>query len=143
MLKLIEVIMIGLFAGIVGGSLGTSSAPILVPLLVILNITKNYRTAIGTAILTIIPPLSLLAIREYYEKGDVDVHTALILMLSVVSGSYLGSLITANTNISDKSIALLTSFVLGVLAIFWLIMANNGFKFDNKSIHSFLPSFFF
>jgi len=143
MLKLIEVIMIGLFAGIVGGSLGTSSAPILVPLLVILNIVKDYRTAIGTTILVIIPPLSILAIREYYEKGDVNVHTAIILMLSVVIGSYIGSLITANTNISDKTIAMLTSFVLGVLAIFWLIMANNGFKLNSKDFHSFLPSFFF
>jgi len=143
MLKVIEIIMIGLFAGIVGGSLGTSSAPVLVPLLVILNITKNYRTAIGTAILVIIPPLSLLAIREYYKKGEVDVHTALILMLAVILGNYLGSLITTTTNISDKSIALLTSFVLGCLSIFWLFMAKTGFKFDIKTIHSFLPSFFF
>ena len=135
--------MIGLFAGVVGGSLGLSSAPVLVPLLVILNITKNYRTAIGTAILTIIPPLSLLAIGEYYKKGEVNIHTSIILMFSVIIGNYFGSLITTDTNISDKSIALLTSFVLGALSIFWLIMANTGFKFNSKEIYSFLPSFFF
>ena len=143
MLKVIETIFIGLFAGLVGGSLGLSSAPVLVPMLVILNITKNYRTAIGTAILTIIPPLSLLAIGEYYKKGEVNVHTAIVLMFSVILGNYLGSLITADTNISDKNIAFITSFVLGGLAIFWFIMANAGFKLNKKTFHSFLPAFFF
>ncbi len=141
--KLFETIMIGLVAGIIGGSLGISSAPVLVPFLVLLNITKNYRTAIGTTILVIIPPLSILAIREYYKKGEVAVHSALILMAAVIIGNYLGSLITTDTNISYVNIALMTSFVLGCLSVFWLIMALTGFKINIKNTHSYLPSFFF
>jgi hypothetical protein len=141
--KLFETIIIGLVAGIIGGSLGISSAPILVPFLVLFNITKNYRTAIGTTILVIIPPLSILAIREYYKKGEVAIHSAIILMAAVIIGNYLGSLITTDTDISDVNIALMTSFVLGCLSIFWLVMALTGFKINIKALHSFLPTILF
>ena len=138
---IIKTITIGLIAGIIGGSLGLSSAPILVPLLVILHITKNYRTAIGTTILAITPPLSILAIREYYDKGEVAIHTALILMAVVLIGSYIGSLITTRFNISDSTIALITSFVLGCLSLFWFILGMNHFNFNIRTINQFSFSF--
>jgi len=142
--KIIEIIAVGLVAGIIGGSLGLSSAPILVPLMVILDITKDYKTAIGTAILVIIPPLSIFAIQEYFKRGEVNINTALLLMAACVLGSYLGSLITTETNISDKTIALLTSFILACLSLFWLIMANTGFNINAiQQVHNYLPTFLF
>ena len=140
---LVEVIILGLSAGVLGGSLGISSAPILVPLLVVLQITKDYRTAIGTTLLTIIPPLSIFALREYYKHDEVNLTIAFILMAAVMIGSYLGGLITTTSGISDKNIALLTSLLLACLSIFWFVMAVTGFKINIKKIHSFLPSLAF
>lgn len=139
----VEIIILGLSAGILGGSLGISSAPILVPLLVVLQITKDYRTAIGTTLLTIIPPLSIFALREYYKHGEVNLVVAIILMAAVTFGSYIGGMITTTSGISDKQIALLTSLLLASLSIFWFVMAMTGFKVDIRKIHSFLPSLAF
>jgi uncharacterized membrane protein YfcA len=61
----LKTIMLGLCAGVFGGALGQSGAETMLPGLLILGIVSDFKTAAGTVLLTILPPLSLLAIIEY------------------------------------------------------------------------------
>ena len=75
-------ICLGLVAGLFGGSLGQSGAALMLPGLLLLGIVADYKTAAGTVLLTILPPLSLGAVFVYYKRNQVAVTTALILMVS-------------------------------------------------------------
>ena len=58
---LTTIISIGVIAGFFSSALGLSAGPILVPGLLLMPIVKGYKLAIGTTILTIVPPLSMPA----------------------------------------------------------------------------------
>ena len=89
---LLPTIYLGIIAGILGGALGQSGAEVLLPGLLILGIVPNFKVAAGTVLLTILPPLSLLAIYEYYKRKQLAIPTALILMVSYFFAAYFGRL---------------------------------------------------
>jgi uncharacterized membrane protein YfcA len=119
----ITLLLVGLVAGIIAGGLGFSTAIFLIPALLGLGLLKSYKMTIGTTILTILPPLSLLAFMKYYKEGLVDVHAALLLMIS----GFIGGGIGANIAIEDASgptLAYTMSAVYGILAVVWLYLAR-------------------
>ena len=81
-------IMIGCLAGIFGGSLGTSGLEFMLPMLLLLGVVSDYKTAAGTVLLTVLPPITLAAVSHYYKRGEVQVNTAVILFICyfMVSG---------------------------------------------------------
>ena len=116
-------LIVGLVAGIIAGGLGFSTAIFLIPALLGLGLLKSYKMTIGTTILTILPPLSFLAFMRYYKEGLVDVHAALLLMLS----GFIGGGIGANFAIEDMSgptLAYAMSGIYAVLAVVWLYLAG-------------------
>lgn len=129
---MILIIIIGLIAGFFAGSMGFSAGPILVPLLLLSALSSNYKSAVGTTILTIIPPLSIFAALNYYRYGHVNVKLALMLMICVTIGAYFGSVFTLN--LSSSIMAYLTSFVLAILSVFWLYVGNTGKFIDSRDI---------
>ena len=129
---MILIIIIGLIAGFFAGSMGFSAGPILVPLLLLSALSSNYKSAVGTTILTIIPPLSIFAALNYYRHGHVNVKLALMLMICVTIGAYFGSVFTLN--LSSSIMAYLTSFVLAILSVFWLYVGNTGKLIDSRDI---------
>jgi len=129
---MILIIIIGLIAGFFAGSLGFSAGPILVPLLLLSVLSGSYKSAVGTTILTIIPPLSIFAALNYYRHGHVNVKLALMLMICVTIGAYFGSVFTLN--LSSSIMAYLTSFVLAILSVFWLYVGNTGKLIDSRNI---------
>ena len=114
----------GVLSGLISGSMGQGSALTILPFFVIFNLVGDYQTAIGTTLLTILPPLSLFAIREYYKKGKVNVKAALYLMLIISFFSYIGSKITLRV---DKHIIVkATAIVYSIYSIFWIYVAYTG-----------------
>ena len=95
----ISTIILGTFAGVLGGALGQSGAETILPGLLILVIVPDFKTAAGTTLLTILPPLSLLAIIQYYKRGQVQIITGVILMISYFFAAYLGALMTKNVDL--------------------------------------------
>jgi uncharacterized membrane protein YfcA len=94
-------ILLGAFAGVLGGALGQSGAETILPGLLILGIVPDFKTAAGTTLLTILPPLSLLAIIQYYKRGQVQIMTGVILMIAYFFAAYVGSLVTKNVENSN------------------------------------------
>ena len=124
------VIIIGIVAGFFSSALGFGAGPIIVPGLLLFSIVKGYKLAIGTTILTIIPPLSVFACFNYYKNGFVNVKLAIVLMFSVIIGTIFGSQFTIIY--SPKTIAYLSSFIMATLSIFWFYCARTGFYIEKK-----------
>ena len=120
--KTVLTIMLGLIAGLFGGSLGQSGAEFMLPGLLVLGIVANHKTAIGTVLLTIVPPLSLGAVYVYYKRNQVDVKTALILMVSYFITAYLGA--KYSKNVSDETIGYITGFYLISIGLFMIWNAH-------------------
>ena len=119
MRNLFLTVLLGLSAGFFSGALGISSAPILLPGIMLLNLVDNYKTAIGTVILTIIPPLSIFALIEYYRRDYINIPVALILMATVIIGAYMGSVFTTTYDTSEITLAYMTGGALFLLSLFW------------------------
>ena len=123
-LKFPLTVAIGILSGFFGGALGMSCAPFLLPPLLIFSLVSSYKAAIGTVILTIIPPLSIMALYNYYYAGFVNIPLSILLMGTVIVGGYFGSKFTVKA--SPITLAYITSFSLFGLSMFWLYLAWTG-----------------
>lgn len=123
-ITIILTIGLGIFAGLLGGALGQSGAETLLPGLLILGLVPNFKVAAGTVLLTILPPLSLLAIYEYYKRGQLQISTAVILMISYFFAAYFGAYIAKNINNSTLEIISGVYFI--IIGIFFLWNAVTG-----------------
>ena len=92
--EILLTILIGTIAGISGGALGQSGAEVMLPGLLILGLVPDFKTAAGTVLLAIIPPISLLAVLAYYKRGQVAVWTSVILFITYFFMAFVGAYIT-------------------------------------------------
>lgn len=91
---MLKTILLGICAGLFGGALGQSGAETMVPGLLILGIVPNFKTAAGTVLLTLLPPITALAVGSYYKRGLVQVKTAAILFSCFFVAAYFGAYLT-------------------------------------------------
>lgn len=135
-IDILKTVFLGAIAGISGGALGQSGAEVMLPGLLLLNIVPDFKTAAGTVLLAIIPPISLLAVLEYYKRGQVKVWTSVFLFISYFFMAFIGAYITKN--ISNKFLEYITAFYFLLISIFFFWNAYTGTygeKSDgNKSI---------
>jgi uncharacterized membrane protein YfcA len=124
-------ILLGVVAGLSGGALGQSGAEVMLPGLLILNIVPDFKTAAGTVLLAIIPPISLLAVLEYYKRGQVKVWTSVILFVTYFFVAFIGAYITKN--ISNKVLEYLTAFYFLIISIFFFWNAYTGTYGESKN----------
>jgi uncharacterized membrane protein YfcA len=110
-------IFLGAIAGLSGGALGQSGAEVMLPGLLLLNIVPDFKTAAGTVLLAIIPPISLLAVLEYYKRGQVKVWTSVILFITYFFVAFVGAYLTRN--ISNKMLEYITGFYFLIISIFF------------------------
>jgi uncharacterized protein len=80
---------IGLASGILSALLGISSGVVIVPALVMV-LGWNQKVAQGTALAMLLPPVSVLAVWEYYKAEQIRIGPAILLITCFIPGSYLG-----------------------------------------------------
>lgn len=97
--QIILLAIIGLIAGIFSGSLGVGGAIIVIPALVFF-LGLSQHQAQGTSLAFMIPPVTLLAVINYWKQGYVNWKFAIILALMFFIGAYIGS--TISVNIPEK-----------------------------------------
>ena len=83
-------LMIGLVSGIASGFFGIGGGVLIVPALVYL-VGFPQHTATGTSLASLLPPVTLAAVLEYYRHGNVDVKVAIIVAVALFVGSWLGA----------------------------------------------------
>jgi len=86
---MLGLLLVGLVAGYFSGLIGIGGGVIIVPALVLL-FGFNEHTAQGTTLALLIPPIGILAVISYYQKGYVDIKTAIIICIGFVIGGFIG-----------------------------------------------------
>jgi uncharacterized protein len=89
LLVMIGLLVLGLIAGYFSGLVGIGGGVIIVPALVLL-FGFNEHTAQGTTLALLIPPIGILAVISYFQKGYVDIKTAIIICIGFFIGGYIG-----------------------------------------------------
>ena len=88
-LTIIGLLVLGLIAGYFSGLVGIGGGVIIVPILIFV-FGFNQHTAQGTTLALLIPPIGILAALAYYQKGYVDIKSAMIICTGFILGGYLG-----------------------------------------------------
>ncbi len=108
---IIGLFLLGLVAGWLSGLIGIGGGIIMVPALMFL-FAFSLRTAQGTSIAALAPPIGILAAYVYYKQGNVDIKAAGLIAAGFLIGGFLGA----------KSNYLLNKDVLGKLMAILLIV---------------------
>ena len=82
--------LIGLLAGTLGGMVGLGGGLIIVPAMIYL-MGADQKTAQGTSIAIMLPPIGLFAAINYYKAGYINVKYAAIIAVTFLVGGYFGS----------------------------------------------------
>jgi len=98
MFNFIKLTIIGLVSGLLAGIVGGGADAIIVPALIALKVMDNYKLAVGTSLATLLPPIGIFAVYNYYKNGDVNIKYALYLAAMFTIGSYLISFIGIQMN---------------------------------------------
>jgi len=115
----IKLTIIGLASGLLAGVVGGGSDAIIVPALVGMGVMSSFKSAVGTSLATLLPPVGIFAVWNYWKKGDVNIWYALYLAIMFTVGSYLMSKIgiKINKNITRRIYAIFL-IALGIFILF-------------------------
>ncbi|MDO4769547.1 MAG: sulfite exporter TauE/SafE family protein [Brachymonas sp.] len=83
-------ILIGLGAGALSGLFGIGGGVLIVPALMY-GLGFSQKTATGTSLAILLPPIGIAAVMQYYRSGHVDFRAGLLIAASMLLGSWLGA----------------------------------------------------
>jgi uncharacterized membrane protein YfcA len=116
--RILLTIILGALSGILGGAFGLGGSFIILPGLMVLGITPDFKTAVGTTLLSLIPPVSLFAVIEFYKRKQVDTQVGILLFVAYMIFAYFGSFI--NSYYSIKTLEYCTGIVFLIIAFYFL-----------------------
>ena len=114
-------ILLGLVAGAISGLVGIGGGIIIVPALVIL-FGFSQKTAQGTTLALLVPPIGIFAALTYYKDGYVDLRAAAPIVLGFLIGSFLAARYI--TRLSNVTVTRVFAVFLIAVAIRMLIPAK-------------------
>jgi len=107
-------LLVGLLAGILSGLVGVGGGIIVVPaLILILGFTQQQ--AQGTSLGLLLLPVGILAVWNYYQKGQIDIKVVLIMAVAFTIGGWLGSKIALS--ISQAALKKVFASVLVIIGL--------------------------
>lgn len=113
----IEIIVLGLVAGILVGLMGIGGGIILVPMLVYL-VHMDQHMAQGTSILVLLPPTGIGALYLYWKQKHVDLTAGLVCALGFSLGGYFGSGLAIRVSSRDLQ-GLFGCFLMTAALLLW------------------------
>ena len=107
-------LMIGFLAGCLSGLVGVGGGVIVIPALTFL-FAYSQKTAQGTSLAMMIPPIGLLAAVQYYRDGFMNLKAAVLLALAFAVGAWLVSMTIARipTMWLERAFGLYLLFIAG------------------------------
>jgi uncharacterized membrane protein YfcA len=117
---LIQLLLIGLVAGVAGGMFGIGGGAIMVPAMVLL-LSMDQKFATGTSIAAQILPIGILAAIVYYRNGNLNWKYALIIAVGLIIGNLFGALFANQPFISSETVKKLYGIFLLLLGLRYLI----------------------
>ncbi|NEU73592.1 anion permease [Hassallia byssoidea VB512170] len=98
---IIQMLLIGLVAGVAGGMFGIGGGAIMVPAMVLL-IGMDQKFATGTSVAAQILPIGILAAIVYYRNGNVNIKYAVFIAVGLIVGNLFGALFANQPFISSE-----------------------------------------
>lgn len=95
MMEILVLLLIGLAAGTISGFMGIGGGIVVIPALVaFLGFTQ--KSAHGTSLALLLPPIGILAVMNYYNAGYVNIKAAVVMSLGFIAASYFASKFAVN-----------------------------------------------
>jgi hypothetical protein len=107
-------VLTGLLAGVLSGLIGIGGGTIVVPILVIF-FGLSQKTAQGTTLALLVPPIGILAAWTYYKQGYVNFPIAGLICVGFIFGGLIGSQVA--TNLSNQTLERIFGFALLIIAL--------------------------
>ena len=107
--------ILGLVSGLFFGITGTPSIGLILLGLDYFKI-NDYKTNLGTCLFLYLFPISIGSSWEFYKAGKFDLNLLLLLLTTIIAGSYIGSKF-AIEQLSNKSIKYITGYFTLILSI--------------------------
>jgi uncharacterized protein len=98
----IQLLIIGLVAGVAGGMFGIGGGAIMVPAMVLL-LSMDQKFATGTSVAAQILPIGILAAIVYYRNGNLNIKYAIIIAVGLVVGNLFGAVFANQPYISSET----------------------------------------
>ena len=83
-------LLVGVFTGAVSGMFGIGGGVFVIPAMVYL-FGFSQKTATGTSLAMLLPPIGILAFLQFYKAGHVSVPAAVLLTAGFLAGSWLSA----------------------------------------------------
>ncbi|MBW4477672.1 MAG: sulfite exporter TauE/SafE family protein [Tolypothrix brevis GSE-NOS-MK-07-07A] len=116
---IIQMLLIGLVAGVAGGMFGIGGGAIMVPTMVLL-IGMDQKFATGTSVAAQILPIGILAGIVYYRNGNVNIKYAVFIAVGLIVGNLFGALFANQPFISSEMMKKLYGIFLLVIGCRYL-----------------------
>jgi len=112
----VELLAIGVAAGLLAGLFGIGGGVVIVPALILVARMSSER-AIGTSLAALLLPVGTLGAWQYYRSGYVDVRAALLVAGGLFLGAWLGAHVALKLPARDlqRAFAVFLVFVAGHL----------------------------
>lgn len=118
---IVGLLLLGLSAGVLSSLVGIGGGVVIVPALVMI-FAMSQKTAQGTSLAMLLPPIGILAVVNYYKAGFVDFKLAGILVVAFVAGSYFGSKLALN--MEEATLKRIFGIFLALLAVKYLFFTK-------------------
>jgi uncharacterized protein len=118
---LVQMLLIGLVAGVAGGMFGIGGGAIMVPAMVLL-VGMDQKFATGTSIAAQILPIGLLGAAVYYRSGKIDFQYALLIAVGLLIGNLFGALFANQPFISSETMKRLYGIFLLIIGARYLFI---------------------
>lgn len=83
-------LIFGLAAGILSGIFGIGGGVVIVPALIVIAKFSPAR-ATGTSLAALLLPVGALGVWHYYQRGNVDINSALLIAVGLLVGAWFGA----------------------------------------------------
>ncbi|MBW4683445.1 MAG: sulfite exporter TauE/SafE family protein [Microcoleus vaginatus WJT46-NPBG5] len=98
---LIQLLLIGLVAGVAGGMFGIGGGAIMVPAMVLL-LSLDQKLATGTSLAAQVLPIGIFGAIVYHRNNNLNIKHAIIIAIGLVIGNLFGALFANQPYISSE-----------------------------------------
>ena len=121
--------VLGLISGVFLGITGILPVGLIVIILDYLNI-GDYRSNLGAILFINLFPYTIGSVYEFYKTKNINYKLGLILLFSIIIGSYIGSksVVGAGFKLSIKQIKYISAFI--GLTMFFLFFTSAYYETD-------------
>lgn len=118
---LVQLLLLGLVAGVAGGMFGIGGGAIMVPAMV-LWLGLDQKLATGTSLAVQLLPIGLFGVLVYYRHNNLNLKYAAVIALGTVLGYLIGAVFANQPYVSSELMKKLYGVFLlgiGIRYLFW------------------------